>query len=303
VPRRRHVAAACFALWTVLSASGAQAEGFRVTTWNLEWFTQRPAGDPLLPPDVFPKQDGDIAVLARYAARLNPAVAALEEVDDPALLARLFPPDRYRILITHDPVAQRVALAVRRDITVQQNADLRTLDVTRPGSRRHLRSGLDATLIVGGRTLRVLGVHLKSGCWDRPYEHARQTACRQLAEQLPVLQDWVAARRAEGVPFLVLGDFNRQLKERDPFLAALRGNGPLASATAGRASPCWGGEDFIDQILAGGVAARWMEPGTLRVMVFHETGADMKERLSDHCPVSIELDPDAGAGRGGATSG
>ncbi len=273
-----------------LLAAAAPAEpGIKIATWNLEWLTARPAGDPALPDDAKPKQDADIAVLAGYASQLDAAAVALEEVDGPALAARIFPPPHYRILITGDQdVVQRVALAVRQDIPVVQHPDVAALDVSLPG-HRHLRTGLDATLTLHGIAVRVLAVHLKSGCWEDPLTDSVKGACRALTAQLPVLEAWIAARKAEGVPFLVLGDFNRRLKADDLFLAGMEGTAPLALATAGRASPCWGGEDFIDHILAGGAAAQWMLPQTLRVLVYRETAPEMKERLSDHCPVSVRF--------------
>lgn len=264
--------------------------GLKVATWNMEWLTQRPAGGPDLPDDAAPKRDDDIRTLARYAARLDAGVAALEEVDTADLVARIFPPDRYQILITQDPVVQKVALVVRRGIPVERHPDLVALDVARPG-RRHLRSGLDVTLVLDGRPLRLLAVHLKSGCWEGALQDSKRDACIDLAAQLPVLQAWIAARQREGIPFLVLGDFNRRLKAGDALLAGLDDAAPLAVATAGRASPCWGGEDFIDQILAGGPARGWLQPGSLRVLVYRETDAASKERLSDHCPVSVRLAP------------
>jgi endonuclease/exonuclease/phosphatase family metal-dependent hydrolase len=102
-----------------------------------------------------------------------------------------------------------------------------------------------------------------------------------------VLQSWIAARRQEGVPFVVMGDFNRWMDGDDPFLAALRQAAPLVRATEGRADPCWGGGQFIDHILAGGPAVAWMQPQTLRVLTYHETDPALKEHLSDHCPVSV----------------
>ena len=54
-------------------------------------------------------------------------------------------------------------------------------------------------------------------------------------------------------------------------------------------SPCWGNESFIDHILAGGAAAAWMRPDTLRVLTFRETDPAWKDRLSDHCPVSVRF--------------
>ena len=270
------------------NGAAAVADGLKIATWNMEWLTSRKAGDPALPDDAGPKRDQDVVTLAGYAARLQAAVVALEEVDSPELVARIFPPDRYRILITGDHVVQRVALVVRRDVAVVRNPDLVALDVSAAG-QRHLRSGLDATITAGGTTIRLLAVHLKSGCWDGPLQASSKSACVGLSAQLPVLQAWIAARRAEGVPFLVLGDFNRRLKAGDAMLEQLDGTAPLAVATAGHASPCWGGEDFIDQILAGGPARSWMQPDTLRVMVYRETDPEMKERLSDHCPVSVRF--------------
>lgn len=269
-------------------ARAADPPGIKIATWNMEWLTSRPAGDPALPDDAAPKRDADIAILAGYAAQLQATVVALEEVDDPALVARIFPPDRYQVLITNDQVVQRVALAVRRDVIVTRHPDLAALDVSRPG-RRHLRTGLDATLTIGGTALRVLAVHLKSGCWEGPLGDTHRAACADLAAQLPVLQTWIGARQAEGAAFVVIGDFNRRLKADDMFLAGLQRAAPLGVATAGHASPCWGGEDFIDQILAGGPAQLWMQPDSLRVLVYRETSPDMKERLSDHCPVSVRF--------------
>ncbi|WP_419729859.1 endonuclease/exonuclease/phosphatase family protein [Lichenicola sp.] len=276
-----------------MAVQAAGPDDVKIATWNMEWLTSRPAGDPSLPEDALPKRDVDVATLAGYALQLDASVVALEEVDDPALVARIFPPDRYRVLFTGDHVVQRVALAVRQGVGVTQNPDLQALDVALPG-QFHLRSGLDATLTFGATTLRVLAVHLKSGCWEGVLPDPKRHACAALAEQLPVLQDWIAARRSEGVAFLVLGDFNRRLKADDVFLAGLRRDEPLASATAGHASPCWGGEDFIDQVLAGGPAQSWMEPDSLRVLVYRETDPAMKERISDHCPVSVRFRIPAG---------
>lgn len=74
----------------------------------------------------------------------------------------------------------------------------------------------------------------------------------------------------------------------DGLLAALQQAAPLARATEGHDSPCWGGEHFIDHILAGGAARNWLDPASLRVLVYSE-GTDRKEHLSDHCPVSARF--------------
>ena len=144
----------------------------------------------------------------------------------------------------------------------------------------------------GGR-LRLLAVHLKSGC-NRDRLSGAQAAnlsrtCETLRRQIAPLQGWITQRREEGVSFVLLGDFNRQMDGPDELLAALARTAPLVRATEGRASPCWGGSSFIDHILVGGAARSWMVPGSLRVMVYRESSDAAKEQLSDHCPVSVRF--------------
>ncbi|HVY15566.1 MAG TPA: endonuclease/exonuclease/phosphatase family protein [Rhodopila sp.] len=267
----------------VLFPLAARAAELKVATWNLDWLTLRQAGDPDLPSDVTPRTPEDFDRLARYARKLNPDVAALEEVDGYAAVEKLFPRQDYSIHLTHDHVVQRVAIVVRRGLHYDVNPDLTGL------AEHHLRSGADITLHLGDQELRILAVHLKKGCREVPVPRMRSRACRELREQLGPLTAWIAARKQEGVPFLVLGDFNRWMDRSDTFLAALDQAAPLVRATAGRSSPCWGGESFIDHILAGGPARDWMQPATLRVMVYQETGREWQDRLSDHCPVSVRL--------------
>ena len=101
-------------LLLLLLACPAGAEELKFATWNLEWLTARPAGDPSLPRDVRPKQPEDVARLARYAAILNADVVAFEEVDGPDMAGRVFPPDRYTLHVTGDQVVQRTGLAIRQ---------------------------------------------------------------------------------------------------------------------------------------------------------------------------------------------
>ncbi len=276
-------------VWLVPVLAGAAP--FKLSTWNLDWLTLRPQGDAALPDDVTVRDAADFARLHWYATALNPDVVAVEEVDGPAPLAKLFPPSDYTLIFTHDDVVQRVGLAVRHGIGVRQNPDLRALDVYPPEARFQLRSGLDATLTFpGGARLRLLAVHLKTGCWDRKLSD-RSRACRALREQLRVLEPWIAAREAEHVAFAVLGDFNRDMDGADSFFAGLAATAPLTRVTAGYADPCWGGDRFIDHILLGGPARAWLVPDSMRVLVYKETNPALRDALSDHCPVSVRLAP------------
>ena len=274
-------------LCVCLLASAADARTLKLATWNLDWLTLRSAGDPALPEDVTPKRAEDRAVLRRYAAALDADVVALEEVDGPEVAADLFPPDRYALYFTHDDVIQRVGFAVRRGIAVRQNPDLVALDVN-PNARFHLRSGADITLDLPGGRLRLLGVHLKSGCHYAALTNPGRV-CDTLRRQVPPLQGWIAQRRDEGVPFALMGDFNRRMDGHDEMIAMLEAAAPLLRVTEGHSTPCWGGNSFIDHILLGGAARAWLEPNSMRVMVYREAATE-KDHLSDHCPVSVRLD-------------
>jgi endonuclease/exonuclease/phosphatase family metal-dependent hydrolase len=272
----------------LLASWPAGAAELKFATWNLEWLTARPAGDPALPADVRPKRPDDVERLRRYAAILAADVVSFQEVDGPEMAARIFPPDRYTLHVTADRVVQRTGLAIRNGISFSANPDLTALDFYPANARFRLRSGADVTLDLPGGRLRVLAVHLKTGCREDPLP-SKRPQCRTLTEQIAPLQGWIAARVAEGVPFVLIGDFNRWMDGPDAFWGALTHAAPLVRATAGHSSLGWGGGGFIDHIIAGGAARAWMQPATLRVLVYRETGRDWKDRLSDHCPVSVDF--------------
>ncbi|MDT8871006.1 hypothetical protein RAA17_07500 [Komagataeibacter rhaeticus] len=56
----------------LLPATAGAREDIRLSTWNLEWLTTRPQGDPALPADVTPRTVVELEHLAAYARRLAP---------------------------------------------------------------------------------------------------------------------------------------------------------------------------------------------------------------------------------------
>ena len=200
----------------------------------------------------------------------------------------VFAPERYVLHFTRDRVVQRVGFAVRQGRRFSANPDLVALNVT-PNAPHPLRAGADITLEQPGGRLRILAVHLKTGCREDKLDRSPRPQCDQLRQQLVALQGWIAQRRDEGIPFVLMGDFNRWMDAREGFYAALQSTGPLARATEGRSSPCWGGGGFVDHIIAGGAARGWMQADSLRVTVYREQGPAAKARLSDHCPVSARF--------------
>ena len=276
----------CLALvLSLLIASTCDAAELKVATWNLNWLTARETG---LPADVKIRVADDFERLRAYALELDADVIAIQEVDNAETARRVFPKETWSIHMSRDRVRQRVGIVVRRGLPYDVNPDLTAIAMD-PLAR--LRSGVDITLKLKTGSLRVLAVHLKQGCQNLSFGRAPSNTCLTLMTQFDIVAQWAAARREDGVPFLILGDFNRGMdKKRDPFVAKIRAAAPFTRATAGFSSPCWGAhETFIDHILAGGEAMTWLRPGTLKVLTYRETDPAWKERISDHCPVSVRL--------------
>lgn len=274
---------------SLLLAWPSAAREVKLSTWNISWLTAKPAGHPDLPRSVHRRTAGDLALLQRYAARLDADIIALQEVDGRLAAARVFDATRYDFHFTDETDIQRAGFAIRRGIAWRANPDLIALDLA-SDAERSLRRGADVTVTIEGRTLRLLNVHLRAGCmWD-DVAASERFQCAQLARQAAHVARWIAARRAAGEAFAVLGDFNRRMDDNDEVFVTLSRAAPLTRATEGFSNPCWGGRPFIDHILLGGAARAWAVPGSLRVLVYRETGRDHRERLSDHCPVSVTLD-------------
>jgi endonuclease/exonuclease/phosphatase family metal-dependent hydrolase len=279
----------CLAL---LLAAPARAQEIKLATWNIAWLTLKPAGHPDLPRELRARAPEDLRLLRDYATRLAADVVAIQEIDGEEAAARVFDPATYALHLTDESDIQRPGFAWRRSLRVTRNPDLAELDI-RAGARRSLRRGADITVEgANGARLRLLSVHLNAGCREEPLERG-VPECEGLAQQSRILARWIEARRREGVAFAILGDFNRRITPGDDMLRMLEAGGALGRPTAGFASPCWadarGGRAFVDHILLGGGAERWMQPNSMAVLVYAERDRSFRDRLSDHCPVSVRL--------------
>lgn len=277
-------------LGSLSAGQPAAARDLTVATWNIAWLTNKPTGHPALPRYVRPRTEADFASLRRYAEALGADVVAVQEIDGPLPLGRVFDTTTHAVHLTNEADTQRVGFVIRRDVRFRPNRDLVALDLA-PEARNSLRRGADITVEHAGREIRLLSIHLKAGCARDPLAEPQRFDCVQLARQVPVLAGWIREREAEGVAYAILGDFNRELSPRDDMWRALTAAGPLNLATGAQSSPCWGGTRFIDHIALGGPAREWMVERSLRVLVYRETDRSARERLSDHCPIRITLRP------------
>jgi endonuclease/exonuclease/phosphatase family metal-dependent hydrolase len=148
------------------------------------------------------------------------------------------------------------------------------------------------------REIRLLSVHLKSGC-SRDRLDTAKPSCMELARQIPALERWIDAQAVQHRAFAVLGDFNRDLR-REPAGASLWGeiddhDPPEAelvnTAEAQSFQNCMPSQTFsgfIDYILLGRRMARGLVPGSFGRVIYPSRDA-LRRKLSDHCPVFIRF--------------
>jgi endonuclease/exonuclease/phosphatase family metal-dependent hydrolase len=304
-------AAASLLLSLACLGQAAPAE-LKLATWNLEWFmtpeTLRalaPACSPAdasrhgarrgVPCDVahdIARSREDIAALKRHASLLDADVVALQEVDGPEA-ARLVFPD-YQFCFSGRITVQNNGFAIRRGLPFLCAPDLTELSMN-----DDVRRGVELRLFPNTpQELRLLSVHLKSGCARDSLDSARQS-CGELARQVPVLEHWIDAQASEHKPFAVLGDFNRDL-QREPSGAsfwdeiddASPPEADLVNTAEGQAfQNCMTSQTFsgfIDYIILGRRMAQGLVKGSFGRELFPPKDAQ-RRRLSDHCPVFIRL--------------
>ena len=299
------------------------ARSLKLATWNLEWLiapadfkalkqgcapreSHVSGAERRLPCDVAHKLERstrDLKALARYARQLDADVIALQEVDGPEAARLVFP--GYEFCFTSRPHLQNNGFAIRAGLRHRCGRDLRALSL---GDR--LRRGAELILFPGEpRELQLLNVHLKSGC-TRDLLNGPTKACAELARQIPALEAWIDDRARAGGRFAVLGDFNRDLLHdlgaaRTPTGQRLRvwpelddGDPPEADLTNAaedarflNCAPGQGYGAYIDFIVLSHSLGARRVPGSFERITYSPLDV-RRTRLSDHCPVAINIASD-----------
>lgn len=285
-----------------------------IASWNLQWLSSDPIVIKNPPPQ---RTHVDYQQLANIATQLDADILAFQEVADRQAISKVLTNDEYTFEFSHrqresqyndkryaQPWPQFVGFAIREGISYVRNADLHQLDLR---GNKSLRYGVDITLLNDEKpALRLLTVHLKSGCYSQQ-KSTKNRACRQLNRQFEVLEQWVDRRAAEPLPFMILGDFNRRLTlHNDKIWQQLDDGRPtglsLYAATEGKKSQCRikihskrrkHGQirhypNFIDHIVLDGRAKRKMVNNSFRELT---TDVEVVKafNLSDHCPIALSL--------------
>lgn len=270
----------CLGIAGTLFPTTASADTLKIAAWNIEHLRDT-AGEPPIR-----RTEDEFRRLREHAQRFDANAVAVQEVENERALARVFDPTRYDFFLSSRSHTQRTGFTVRKSISAKRHPDLVAL-----GAGGRLRHGVDVEISAGGRSVRLLSIHLKSFCFKGSTASPRTDHCRKLAMQIPALERWIDSRAAEETPFVVLGDFNRRFDAPgEDFWPQIDDGVPaglkLYRATAGRRSTCNGGKYplFIDHIVYGPLLSRLVVPESFEESVYIGTP------LSDHCPISVTLD-------------
>ena len=213
-------------------------------------------------------------------------------MDGPSAARLVFP--GHEFCFSGRVAVQNNGFAIRRGLPFSCAPDVLDLSLN-----DDVRRGVELRVFPGTpQELRLLSVHLKSGC-SRDSLDSTRPSCGELARQVPVLERWIDAQAAERKPFAVLGDFNRDLR-REPAGVSLwaeidDANPPaadLVNTAEGQAfQNCMPSQTFsgyIDYIVLGRQMARGLVTGFFGRALFRPKDA-LRRKLSDHCPVFIRL--------------
>ena len=297
----------------VMLVSPAAAETIRIATWNLNNL-HFATGDPLR--SRAPARSAqDYAVLRDYVERLVADVIALQEVNGPRAGRRIFPESEYTLYFSgryvEDLATGRstdhiyTGFAVRRGVfDGVTKRDYAELSLRGRELGRTVRWGTDLLVERDGQYLRLLSVHLKSGCFARRLDPpANDPACPILAAQRDPLEAWVDRRAAERIPFAVLGDFNRAMDihgQRDHLWEALDDGEPadldLWRLPFHQESACWKGtrrhhRHPVDFLVFDDRAWNRVDEESFIQLTYDLVDRDIGQGTpSDHCPISVEIE-------------
>ncbi len=286
------VAGCVLLAWLILALTPQTGSGdeLRIAAWNLEHLDDSD-GDGCVG-----RSDADYADLARRIEELDADIIAFQEVENEAAARRVFPASDWHVEVSRRPPMESsqacwdrpqarlghlaTGFAVRHGVQYRRNEDLAELGA----DGAFQRWATDIVVTAGGRELRLLSVHLRTGCWgaNQDGDSGSTESCATLRGQIERLKDWADARPANAEAFVILGDFNRRLTLAGDWAWRLLSPAttPLLLLTEGvpfRCDPRF--PAFIDHMVAGGGAEAMLVPGSFRE-------APRRDPHPDHCAIS-----------------
>jgi endonuclease/exonuclease/phosphatase family metal-dependent hydrolase len=288
-----------------------RADTIRIASWNMNNLHHL-AGVPLRT-DAPVRTEQDYRLLQKYRDAVAADVYALQEVNGPRAAQRVFPPADYDVYFSGRYVEDLAGnadsdhiytgFAIRRGrFDAVTKLDYRDLSVVHSDGHA-LRWGTEVLLERGDKRLRIMSVHLKSGCAEGSLAPASAANCRTLAHQIEPLERWLEARANESLPFVVAGDFNRafdQFGAKDHFWQAIDDGQPATLVlhrlpAAEQTHNCWAGTSLhhrypIDFLVFDRQAWANVRADSFRTLDYATNDRDAHRKTpSDHCPIAVDL--------------
>jgi endonuclease/exonuclease/phosphatase family metal-dependent hydrolase len=268
----------------------------RIATWNLENLHALDGQSVYLAPDPSVKRAAiDYERIKCYVRLFDPDILAVQEVDGEEALSRVVDLDVYDVHVSSRLRGslngkQNTGFAYKRGLNVVPQDDFTALDVDGNGA---LRYGTRIDLTFHSRTVKLMSVHLKSGCFENS---STSSACPTLERQIPVLETWMDETAQQETAFIVLGDFNRRLNQPgDEVWTELDDGQPLTAdlfaVTEDMPIACRSDmfTEFIDHIVFDRSSAPWVDTSSFRHLTYRQQDKEEWNKISDHCPVVVEL--------------
>lgn len=289
-------------MFVLLRSDFILAEPISFTTWNFEWLTNSPVEN--IPQSNRNKKD--FSKLAEHATFIHPDILAFQEVNNISAIKgilnkqyKIYLSDRNKLInrrLQFENINQFTGFAVAENWQISDPQDLNLS----PGHKLRF-----ATYLIlhhdAGRSIHLLSVHLKAGCRGK---YRRNRSCTLLRHQGEKLNQWIKERQERQESFMILGDFNHNLAyPKDWFWQVLTGETDSSSekytilATRATEAECkvrsrrspkrtYRYRNLIDHI----VVSRDLAYAQPKQYVYPAEQV-LDYRLSDHCPVTIQIDP------------
>lgn len=182
----------------------------------------------------------DYDALQQLFMTYSPDILAFQEVDSADALYRVIDKQQYKIYLSdrsHHPQDsfkinnQYTGFAIKRNMIVNDLSDLSQLSspaiasgITMPFKNK-LRYGSIVEIIINQQSIRVLNLHLKSGCFtEQQLSKQKSKACITLAQQLTLIKQWVKDQQRLSQTFIIVGDLNHQIINDQQFINKITNN-------------------------------------------------------------------------------
>ena len=274
----------------------AQTHSLSVATWNVEHLAYP------IDSGCKPRSAEQFAKLQDYAKNIQADIVGLQEVASEKAVHLLFPEDEWIVIMSQradskayvcrgserESTQQKVAFAVRKSVALATVLQHEAFSLDSGGLRR----GLEIQIESDYGNVAILNVHMKSGCFVDNYARSNTDACLTFAKQAPLLDAWLEEKEKQGLPYMIIGDFNHRLSAPYNHLTQqLSTNTDNTKSTMiNTTAPLIGCHPYypapIDHILIGHFDTSSL---SLDTEIYAFDNMEPKKMLSDHCAVSLKL--------------